>query len=150
MGVWGHQLHLPDLLLCAACDVRIHIKKMRNVKLTKINLVSSDSTHSKNSIINGKIKLKINFAGIKIYSSQTKFTCLDGFVLTFRYNGLFTLHGNRTGMGTGTWTRKIGDNGSGSRPCLGPVWTFLYNILGPIAPGPAPRTCPGSIPVQCE
>ena len=40
--------------------------------------------------------------------------------------------------------------GPGSFPCLGPVWTFLYNILGPISAGPIPSTCHGPIPVQCE
>ena len=59
-------------------------------------------------------------------------------------NGTFTLHGIRTGTGIGNRTGTIGDNGSGSCPCLGPVWTFLYNILGPINP------ISGPCPVQCE
>ena len=37
----------------------------------------------------------------------------------------------------------IGDNWSGSCPCLRPVSTFLYNIFGPINPGSVPCTCLG-------
>ena len=32
--------------------------------------------------------------------------------------------------------------------CLGPVWTFLYKKLGPIALSPIPCTCPSSVPMH--
>ena len=38
----------------------------------------------------------------------------------------------------------------GSCPCLGPVGTFLHNLLGPIDPVPDPCPVPGPVPVQCE
>ena len=43
-------------------------------------------------------------------------------------NGLFTLHGNRNGKGTGNGIGTIGDNGTGSIPGPGAVWTVLYKI----------------------
>ena len=38
----------------------------------------------------------------------------------------------------------------GSFPYIRPVWTFLYNILGTINPGPIYCTCPVPVPVQCQ
>ena len=62
--------------------------------------------------------------------------------------GLFTLHGNWTGTGTGNWTSIIRNNmGPGYFPYLGLVWIFLYSMLGPISLIPIPCTSSRRIPV---
>ena len=40
--------------------------------------------------------------------------------------------------------------GPASLHCIRQVWTFLYNILGPIALGAVPYLCPSSVRVQYE
>ena len=72
-------------------------------------------------------------------------------ILSVRSDGLFTLHGNGARTGTENWTSTIEDNESGSFSCLGPVWTFLYNIVGPIlvpcpVPVPFPFACNVNVP----
>ena len=49
-------------------------------------------------------------------------------------------------QGTGSTQQETMD--PGFIPCLGLVWKFLYNILGPINLGLVPCTCPGQM--QCE
>ena len=58
------------------------------------------------------------------------------------------------------WDKDQGQNGtglaqqetmgSGPCPCLGPVWTFLHNILEPINLSPVPCSIPGPGRMQCE
>ena len=61
-------------------------------------------------------------------------------------------HSTRTGprqvQGTGPAQEETID--PRSFPCLEPVRTFLYNILGPISLGTVPCICPGPFSVQCE
>ena len=85
--------------------------------------------------------LIINVILWQFYGRTMKFHCSCSW---WRISGSFTLHGT----GTGNGTRTIGNNGSGSGPCLRPVRTLLYNILEPIDSWPILCTCPG--PMQCE
>ena len=54
-------------------------------------------------------------------------------------SGLIALHGAGNGAGTAGGT-------STTCPCLGPVRTFLHDILEPIDPVPGPCPCTGLFP----
>ena len=83
------------------------------------------------------------FKGVSINTQKGKhrFT-----IPLFRQSsGLITLHRtmNGTGAGNGTSTTST----MGPCPCLGPIQTFLHEILKPIDPVPGLCPCTGSIPM---
>ena len=81
-------------------------------------------------------------------------SCTEG----LQIQRIFTSRVNTTRAGnvmayshcTGTGPAQLETMGPGSCPYLGPVWTFLYNILGCIDPGPMSCGCLGPIPARCE
>ena len=58
--------------------------------------------------------------------------------------------GQGPGAEQGTGLAQQETMGSGPCPCLGPVWTFLHNILEPINLSPVPCSIPGPGRMQCE